>query len=274
MASHLDLEEQEQLDQFKHFWSRWGNLITGLITAVLLVYSSYNGWHYWQQRQASQASVLYDTFEKSVRDADLTLMGRSLGDLQNQFGRTTYAHQAALLSARIYANKANLAEAEKALQWVIENGHEEGYVALARLRLSALAMDQKTWIKPKTCCKGTKPQWVSNPCLMTAWGILLCCKTNPKKPNPITSVPTKAWRPPTNTVDWLITSWHPWVSTPSTSRKSNEIAPVLCIALVAGGRLIGLDGLRQRHQNFIIDRPGYGQIRAAAEAALGFQIGR
>jgi predicted negative regulator of RcsB-dependent stress response len=46
MATHLDLEEQEQLDQFKHFWNRWGNLITGLITAALLVYAAYNGWHY------------------------------------------------------------------------------------------------------------------------------------------------------------------------------------------------------------------------------------
>ena len=54
MATHLDLEEQEQLDQFKHFWARWGNLITGLVTAVLLVYASYNGWNYWQQRQATQ----------------------------------------------------------------------------------------------------------------------------------------------------------------------------------------------------------------------------
>ena len=156
MATHLDLEEQEQLDQFKHFWSRWGNLITGLITAVLLTYAAYNGWNYWQQRQATQAAVLYDTFEKSARDADLALMGRSLADLQNQFGRTTYAQQAALLSARIYANKANLPEAEKSLQWVIDKGQEEGYVALARLRASALAMEQKNLDKAKTFLQGQK----------------------------------------------------------------------------------------------------------------------
>jgi len=184
MATHLDLEEQEQLDQFKHFWSRWGNLITGLITAVLLVYSSYNGWHYWQQRQASQASVLYDTFEKSVRDADLTLMGRSLGDLQNQFGRTTYAHQAALLSARIYANKANLAEAEKALQWVIENGHEEGYVALARLRLSALAMDQKNLDKAKDLLQGHKAPMGFQPLFDDRLGDIAVLQNKPEEAKP------------------------------------------------------------------------------------------
>ena len=33
MATHLDLEEQEQLDQLKHFWATYGNLIT--LTLVL-----------------------------------------------------------------------------------------------------------------------------------------------------------------------------------------------------------------------------------------------
>ena len=34
-TQHLDLEEQEQLDQLKHFWNRWGNLITSAVLAVL-----------------------------------------------------------------------------------------------------------------------------------------------------------------------------------------------------------------------------------------------
>ena len=34
MANHLDLEEQEQLDQLKHFWNTWGTLIS---TAVILI---------------------------------------------------------------------------------------------------------------------------------------------------------------------------------------------------------------------------------------------
>ena len=120
MATHLDLEEQEQLDQFKHFWSRWGNLITGLLTVVLAVYAGWNGWNYWQQRQAAQAAVLYDTFEKSVRGKDDKLMSRALSDLQSQFPRTTAAQQAALLAARVYTDKGELAEAEKIANQVVE----------------------------------------------------------------------------------------------------------------------------------------------------------
>ena len=31
MATHLDLEEQEQLDQLKHFWNTYGTLITWVV---------------------------------------------------------------------------------------------------------------------------------------------------------------------------------------------------------------------------------------------------
>ncbi|NDC61637.1 MAG: hypothetical protein EBZ60_06440, partial [Betaproteobacteria bacterium] len=143
MASHLDLDEQEQLDQFKHFWNRWGNLISGLLAVALVLYASYNGWQYWQQRQAAQAAELYDTFEKAAREADIARLGRSLSDLQTQFGKTAYAQQASLLAARIHVGKNNLNDAEKALQWEIDNGTEDGYVAIARLRLSALEIERK-----------------------------------------------------------------------------------------------------------------------------------
>ena len=51
-TQHLDLEEQEQLAQLKHFWNRWGNLITWALIAVLGAFAAWNGWNFWQQRQA------------------------------------------------------------------------------------------------------------------------------------------------------------------------------------------------------------------------------
>jgi hypothetical protein len=156
MSTHLDLEEQEQLDQFKHFWNRWGNLITGVLTLVWAIYAGWNGWNYWQQRQASQAAVLYDTFEKAVREKDDALMARSLADLQDQFARATVTQQAALLAARIYADKNQLPEVEKSLQWVISQDRDPGFVALARLRLSALEIERKNLDKAAALIQGVK----------------------------------------------------------------------------------------------------------------------
>ena len=154
MSTHLDLEEQEQLDQFKHFWNRWGSLITGLLTLVLLAYAGWNGWNYWQQRQASQAAVLYDTFEKALREKDDAVMARSLADLQDQFARATVTQQASLLAARIYADKSQWTEVEKSLQWVITQDREPGFVALARLRLSALEIERQNLDKAAALLQG------------------------------------------------------------------------------------------------------------------------
>ena len=49
MASNLDLQEQEQLDELKAFWNRYGNLITSTLTLVLAAFAAWNGWNWWQR---------------------------------------------------------------------------------------------------------------------------------------------------------------------------------------------------------------------------------
>ena len=70
MASHLDLEEQEQIDQLKHFWNRWGNLMTWTLIVVLGAYAAWNGWQWWQRRNATQAAVLFDSVEQAATAKD------------------------------------------------------------------------------------------------------------------------------------------------------------------------------------------------------------
>ncbi len=105
MASHLDLEEQEQLDQLKHFWKTWGNLISWVLIIVLGAYAAWNGWQYWQRNQATKASALYDEVEKAVQAQDLTRVERSIADMKNKFGSTLYAHQAGLVAASVLSEK-------------------------------------------------------------------------------------------------------------------------------------------------------------------------
>ena len=71
MAKALDLDEQEQLDQIKHFWKTWGNLISWVLIAVLGGYAAWNGYQYWQRQQSSKASALFDEVEKSAQSGDV-----------------------------------------------------------------------------------------------------------------------------------------------------------------------------------------------------------
>ena len=145
MATHLDLEEQEQLDELKHFWKRWGNLITWLVIGILSSYAGWMGWQAWQSKQSTQSAALFDTVERAAVSGDLALFERSVGDIKSKFGSTTYAHQAAFLASRIFQEKSRPKEAKEQLQWVIDQASDEGYQALARLRLSSLMVQDKEY---------------------------------------------------------------------------------------------------------------------------------
>lgn len=141
MAAHLDLEEQEQLAQFKHFWNRWGNLITWLLIAVLAVYAGWNGYQYWQRSESAKAAALYDELERATAAQDLSRVERSLSDIQSRYGRTAYAVQGALLSAQTLQELKKPEAARAALVWAAEHAGDEGLRDVARLRLASLWLD-------------------------------------------------------------------------------------------------------------------------------------
>ena len=125
MAKHLDLEEQEQLDALKHFWERWGNLITWLLIAVLGAYAGWTGWQYWQRQQGAAASAIYEEMSRSVAAGDVARVERTLADMKDKYGSTTYAAQGALLVyvaiIIFYARYMNRLDNE----YGVEEGEEE-----------------------------------------------------------------------------------------------------------------------------------------------------
>jgi predicted negative regulator of RcsB-dependent stress response len=145
MANHLDLEEQEQLDELKHFWKQYGNLISWLLTLVLLVYAGWNLYQYWQRSQASQAAAMYDEVERIAGSGDTTKLERALTDMRDKFGSTSYAQQAGLLAAKVFVEAGKLDAAKSALAWVADKSGDAGYQAVARLRLAGLSLDAKAY---------------------------------------------------------------------------------------------------------------------------------
>ena len=126
MAKHLDLEEQEQLAEIKHFWNEYGNLITWAVIVVFGSIAAWNGWQYWQRTQAAQASALYEEVERAAQAGDASRVERAFSDMKDKFGGTTYAQQAGLLAARIFAEKGNTDAAKGALGWVADKASDEG----------------------------------------------------------------------------------------------------------------------------------------------------
>ena len=48
-----DLEEQEQIANFKAFWNRFGNLITWVLIIALGGYAAYNFWNTHQRGKSA-----------------------------------------------------------------------------------------------------------------------------------------------------------------------------------------------------------------------------
>lgn len=145
MATHLDLEEQEQIDAIKHFWKQWGNLITWVLIAILGAYAAYNGWNYWQRSQAAQAALMHDELERSIQSGEIAHIERALADMQGKFGGTTYASQGSLEAAKALSEKGKHTEAKAALAWVAEKGTDDGLKAVARLRLASVLTGEKAY---------------------------------------------------------------------------------------------------------------------------------
>ncbi|MEO5660968.1 MAG: tetratricopeptide repeat protein [Polaromonas sp.] len=158
MAKHLDLEEQEQLDELKHFWKQYGNLITWTLIVVLGAFAAWNGYQYWQRSKAAQASVMYDEIERAVQSGETARIDRSLADMKERFGSTTYAQQAGLLAAKAYYDKGNVEAARGALIWVADKASNPGYQAVAKLRLAGILIEKKAYDEALAQVSGAFPK--------------------------------------------------------------------------------------------------------------------
>jgi predicted negative regulator of RcsB-dependent stress response len=145
MATPLDLEEQEQLDQIKHFWKTWGNLISWVLIAILGSYAAWNGYQYWERSQAAKASALYDEVERAVSSGDVSRVERSLADMKDKFGSTQFAQQSALLASKTLQAQGKTDAARDALSWVANGASDKAYRDIARMRLAALHLDAKAY---------------------------------------------------------------------------------------------------------------------------------
>lgn len=158
MAKHLDLEEQEQLAELKHFWKQYGNAISWLLIAVFGTVAAWNGYQYWQTRQAAQASTMYDEVERAVQSGDMSRIDRSLADMKDRFAGTVYAEQAGLLAAKAYYDKGNVDASRAALTWVTDKAKDEGYQSIAKLRLSGILLEAKAYDDALKLLSGTFPR--------------------------------------------------------------------------------------------------------------------
>lgn len=152
-----DLEEQEQLATLKAWWSQYGNPVTWALILGLGGYAAWSGWNLYQRNQTAQAAQLYDEVQKAVSAKDNSKVQRAATDMENRYNRTPYAQMAALAAAKSAMEISDTKAASLQLEWAANNGYDEEYQAIAKIRLAAVYLDEKSYDKGLNILSGTFP---------------------------------------------------------------------------------------------------------------------
>ncbi|CAN1497225.1 MAG: tetratricopeptide repeat protein [Sulfuritalea sp.] len=137
-----DLEEQEQLDEFKAWWKQNGKMVTSLLIALLVGYAVFQGWHFYQNKQAVEASTQYQEL-LVIEENDLKAIQAKSAKLMESFSGTPYAGRAALFAAKANYQANEIKSAKAQLDWTINNAKETAVSALASLQLANILAEEK-----------------------------------------------------------------------------------------------------------------------------------
>ena len=139
-----DLEEQEQLDEFKAWWKRYGKLVTNVALALIVAYAAFQGWKSYQNNQSVEASTQFQ--ELLVTDEkDLKAIQAKSAVLMDKFSATPYAGRAALYAAKANYLANDSESAKSQLEWTIKNAKESTVSALAGLQLANILAEEKDY---------------------------------------------------------------------------------------------------------------------------------
>ncbi len=141
----FDLEEQEQLAEIRAWWDKWGNLITAAALVVAVAVVGWRAWSWYSDGKSADASVAYSALIKAVEINDTQKIREASSLLAEKFGGTTYGELSALLAAKAQAEGGDKASAKSKLEWAVDKASDPLIRDLARLRLAALLIDEKSY---------------------------------------------------------------------------------------------------------------------------------
>jgi predicted negative regulator of RcsB-dependent stress response len=140
-----DLEEQEQLDDLKAWWQRWGNTITAVIVAACIAAAGVQGWRWYTAKQAEEASALFTGLSQAVRAQDLNKAKDAVAQLEDKYARSGYSARGALVLAKMLFDSGDTAGAKAQLSWVIDKSDETDLKEIARYRLAEVLVNDKQY---------------------------------------------------------------------------------------------------------------------------------
>lgn len=152
-----DLQEQEQIDQLKAFWDRYGSLILSVLTVIALAIAGWRGWQYYQNNQSREAGAIYDALREAANKRDMARVADATKQLSEKYPRTMYAATGALMAAKSQYEHGDAKAARAALQWLVDSGADESLRAVGKIRLAGILLDEKAYDEGLKLLAGSVP---------------------------------------------------------------------------------------------------------------------
>jgi predicted negative regulator of RcsB-dependent stress response len=140
----LDLEEQEQVDELKALWKKYGTYITRGAIAFFVLYGLFQGWGYYQNKQSLNASEAYQSIvvldEKNTKE-----IMQKAQSLMDAYGGSPYAGRAAILFAKASYAEGLKDKTKEKLEWASSHAKESATESIALIQLGQVLLEEKKY---------------------------------------------------------------------------------------------------------------------------------
>lgn len=140
----LDLEDQEQLDEFKVWWDKYGKMTVAIVLLALVAYISLQAYQYFQHKKAVEASDIYQKLVQLDPSAVDEVKVEAL-KLMDDYSASPYAGRAAVFLAKSNFVAENATDSKTQLQWAVSNAAESAVKAIASIQLATLLLDEQDY---------------------------------------------------------------------------------------------------------------------------------
>jgi len=139
------MTEQEQLETIKKWWQRNGNIITVILSIILLCVAGfrYSNWHH--QKMAQQSSITYENMMVAFSNQNIKEVRSYANELIQSHSKSVYADVAHMTLAKIYVTKENLDKAQSELQTVVDNSSMSSLKQISKIRIARILAAKKSY---------------------------------------------------------------------------------------------------------------------------------
>lgn len=139
------MTEEEQIESIKKWWNQYGNIITIILSIVLLAFAGYRYWNWQHDKVTQQASIAYENMMIAFSNQNTTGVNSYANELINNYQNTVYADAAHLTLAKLFVNANKLDQAKDELNKVAKSSKISTLQQIAKIRMARIMTTEKAY---------------------------------------------------------------------------------------------------------------------------------